>query len=582
MEKLRKLYYQGQYDKVIKTYHKEKPTKGKSFLVGAYFMLGRTEEGESFLKSQRDYFENNPLEKVISNFFYGLNLMRRSEYKEAKSIFIESFFIKEKSGESRFYLYQALAFFQYYRGYFLQAKNLASRALDHCNLEQLSFEKIYALDILGHSNIQLGMFYKGIDLLSQATALANELECVGTSSAIGFSLIGYNLESGINIEKNITLATELIESDDVKEFYLKGQLQLQLSKALFLTGNLSEMERILNDASYSIYKSQNHRQILALNIGLSLLNFYQGKPSQALTHINNAKLKIDPKIDNLFKLKTLGLSKKILSNLKQDTFEIDRELTELRKKMIHFMDYTHSQDALEITDPVFRLIRNFKSSNLNDFITILDQKCLLGVLNLIKDTNQTQLRFSISSRDKQILIIHNGIVRWSSDKLTKFQYQFLKFIFSYKQLSKKELIEVFWGYEYNPIIHDSLIYNTINRIKKLDSLIASFIEIDIDVSITKDCQIYGLERKVADERPEVYVSEESLSTDETKDILNFRQLLFLKNSFSGEMITPKSYREHFEVSRITATRDLKELAELGYIIPRGKTRSIRYERVESK
>ena len=29
---------------------------------------------------------------------------------------------------------------------------------------------------------------------------------------------------GINIEKNITLATELIESDDVKEFYLKGQL----------------------------------------------------------------------------------------------------------------------------------------------------------------------------------------------------------------------------------------------------------------------------------------------------------------------------------------------------------------------
>jgi predicted HTH transcriptional regulator len=60
--------------------------------------------------------------------------------------------------------------------------------------------------------------------------------------------------------------------------------------------------------------------------------------------------------------------------------------------------------------------------------------------------------------------------------------------------------------------------------------------------------------------------------------LNHRQIEFLNNTNLNDMISPADYIKYFNVSRITATRDLKALKELNHIKVIGKTRSIRYIR----
>ena len=544
-------------------------------------MLGRDEEATTLIQQQKWTREV----QLIINFFWAINLLRRSQYKLAKKLIVESYFLIKKVKKNQFYFYQAIAFFRYFTGSFELSLGHALKAMFFCEKEHLSYEKIYSMDIIGHIYNQTGEFYKSIDFLEKAQSFSKSLDCIGTSKAIETSIIGYKLEGGHELETNIVLAKKIIKSSKPQEFYLLSQIQLQLIKAYYLSGKVSEMKKILKEVSFNIYKTKNHRQSILLNVTLANLYYTQSNYQQALFSLSSAKKFLNKNIDNVLELKILGLENRILTELGQNNPETMVRQHQLEIRTSYYLNRVIRErenknivkESIYFSDPVYQILRglNFKKMPQFETIRLFDSNHLLGLLNFFDPLkNKTALIFGV--KKNRILIIHNSDVSWSNSQISKFQYQVLKFVFEKKMLSKRDLIERIWNYQYEGYTHDPLIYNTFSRIKKRDPLLASFINFFGDIEIRGNIDIYGLTQREFEKINKKKIKNFSRKVKNLN--LNFRQLRLLEFLEPGASISPNEYQKLFEVSRMTATRDLRELSSDRYLLRTGKSRSTKYIR----
>lgn len=586
MNHYKSLYFKGLYKDIIKSFsskaNSELSEEEIAYTIGAYFMLGLMEEGDALF----NFKFSQKSSQIIARFFKAMSLMRRSQYSAAKKLFAQNYFLSKNLDEYQFFHYQGLAFYRYYTGDFFSSLKHSNSALQICQKYHLSFEQIYVLEILGHLHFQLGMFHKGLNIFSRVKNLAKELECNGVSRGIEMNILGYKLEAGFELDKNIERTTKKLKEQEPKEYYLKAQLNLQLAKAYYLTGDLCQMEKKLNHAAFNIYKTGNKRQSIQLNLGLAHLDFLRGEYQKALFHISNAKQSLIKKIDNVLELKITGLEIRLMKKLKdQDSLNKLLKLeSSLDKKYATYLHKIiknrrkHLPPPSDCTDPIFMLTRSedLKKQPQISFILKMSELNLLGLLNLFHfEKNQPYAYFNLI-KDK-ILLIDNGDIKWSQPGLTKFQYQFLKFIFKKGKCSKAIIIETLWNYTYDSYTHDPLIYNSIARIRKLDPHLASYIKIEDTIQTTKIFVCLGADIKIKTKalvKPKTKVK--AVISDHN---LNHRQIELLNTTQKNDMITPADYIQHFNVSRITATRDLRDLKELNYFEKIGSTRSIKYIKI---
>ena len=581
MTTYKSLYFQGNYDLVINGLHKKGIShfseEEMAYVVGSFFMLGQVETGNALCKQTF----RCPSAQITVNFFNAMSLMRRSKYHLAKNLFVKNYDLIETSGEHQFFIDQGMAFFDYYTGNFTSALDYANNALKICQTYNLYFESIYALEILGHIHIQLGMFHHGLSIFEQAKKSSIDRKCFNIARAIEANILGYKLEGGMDLKRSIAQAKELLKSYALKEYYLKGQLYLQLAKAFFLSGDIDKMEQALSDSAFSIYKTGNKRQGVLLNISLSYLDYIRKKFESALFHLGNARQSIVKNIDNILEIKINGLEGQILETWDRGhapSFPSEeRECTYFLHQVIQARKKNRAPPA-SCTDPVHLFChgQDFKCPPTKEFILRANERGLLGVINLFKlQISRPQCYFNLIPG--RILTLKEGNIRWSHPKLTNFQYQVIKFIFLNKNLTKKELIENFWGYSYDPFIHDHLIYNTIARIRKLNPHLTDMIKIENTISLAMSIDCIGIETKI--KKSSLLLNNKSKNGIKPSDSeLNYRQLELLHTLKKGDTITPYDYRGHFSISRITATRDLNALKKMNYLVAIGQTRSLRYIR----
>src|SRR5690606_820112 len=118
--------------------------------------------------------------------------------------------------------------------------------------------------------------------------------------------------------------------------------------------------------------------------------------------------------------------------------------------------------------------------------------------------------------------------------------------------------EKVWGYQYDPLRHDSLVYTNIARLRKILGQYKEWIVSDENIYyFSTEIQIFvdefvtpKLEKK----------NQEELSFSEVE--FNHRQLETLKK-FKNKPLSVSDYGEQWSVTRMTALRDLKTLCELG-------------------
>lgn len=569
------LYFQGNYPEI--SHSKAESQEDLVYQIGALYMLGAEEEAK-ILTENVSWSDHNYL---VILFFETLNQVRHSNYNLAKTNIRKAYFIYKKSKSNSFYFYQLLAFYYYISGTYTQSLKYALQALKFCDLENSDLEKIYSMEIIGHIYFQTGEFFKSIEFLKRTQNYALKMKCKGTANAIRTNIIGYCLEGGYELKENIKKAESIIQSAKPHEFYLLAQTQLQLSSGYFLSGNIDRMEQMLHEASFNIYKTKNNRQSILLNIHLSNLNYLRQDYQRSLFLIENAKQFIEPEVDFVLQLRLISLEIKVLNKLNHPTDELRQRRSEIAKRTPYYLEKIRqyyegeSNSPSLISDPIFLKMRELDRSRIpsNKTITSINKDSLLGLLHFFSFTHNQNTIFMFGIKKNRILIIKDNNIFWTSSKLTSFQFNFIKLLSQYKELTKKEIVEKVWNYEYIDYHHDQLIYNLITRIKKSDPRIGKMIHVLNSISFDQEITIHGLKTITTISPPKIKDLKNNFIEDRT---LNYRQIQLLEDLDRGEFISPKNYMEVFEVSRITATRDLKHLKEIGFFKSIGQARSIRY------
>lgn len=587
MNAFRKHYFQGSYDKNCQLVAKAS-SENCAYVLGSYYMLDQREEAEALWKKIK---KTDHRAFIKASSFRGMYLVRKGEHKEGLALFLDSFRIWRQKGRQAdlgFYVYQSFAFFRYYSGLFNKALRFALRSLESCQDSDSHYEKIYALELIAHIYVQRGLTQRGLLFFEQAKDLSSKLECNELKTSIEITCLGYQVQHGIELENSLKQLE--VAQGMSREFYMNSHICLQIAKGCYLKGDISAMKNKLEEASYFIYETQNQRHMVQLNISLAITSCLEKNYPQAFLYFQNAKNYSSNVNSTLLEIKVLGLE---LSLLKQINPSSDKILG-IKKKIITLSQSSHNflphvyldrykmaplkVDLKEVYDPIYLLLKNqdFSRFPSADFVKELSDRNLLGLLNLFQSVQKNKTILWFSLRKNKVLIVHSGNVRWSTPKVTKGLFDFIKMLCQNRRVSKRLMVEKFWGLDYKDYMHDALVYNYLYRLRKADPLLTSVIHLEKYIELDSSVKVRGLNKPIKlkmHKKPLKDVSDFSKSYN-----LNHRQISLLESMNEGDSIVPADYATHYEVSRITATRDLTSLVQKQFLRPQGKTRSTRYIR----
>ncbi len=202
-----------------------------------------------------------------------------------------------------------------------------------------------------------------------------------------------------------------------------------------------------------------------------------------------------------------------------------------------------------------------------DFIRELADKNLLGILFLHPDIRSTGNKILFFHSERAFLLKHNNKLSFSAD-LPSRDFSFLTSWFKAGSLSRNDIANEIWGRDIVNAHDLDAIYNYVFQLKKKVSGISeicqwrdSFLILTDEIKV-RNLNLPKLKTNLAEFKPTI------------DSRLNVRQMLYLK---SREKITSiKAYQTKFQVSRNTATRDLKDLETFGLCQGIGKGPSRRY------
>ena len=168
---------------------------------------------------------------------------------------------------------------------------------------------------------------------------------------------------------------------------------------------------------------------------------------------------------------------------------------------------------------------------------------------------------------------------------------------------KQHLIEKVWGYNYDPLRHDSLVYTALTRLRvALEPMNHWIINDDTNYQLLPDVEIQFIQTAPqalsastltssrtftalgASHAASPPPSLQSLTSSSAPTLpllemdLNLRQIQFL-NLKDSVAVNVEAYAKHWKVTKMTALRDLKKLCDLGYLKRLGKGRATEYYRL---
>ncbi len=517
-------------------------------LIGSLAFLGRLEEASEIWKLRSQNL--TMAQKSRARFAMALAFTRISRFKAAKRWLQESLAESKSQADT----FQGLAVYHYYLGNFEKAALNARRALNLAMSSRDTYIHAFAIDLYGHSLVQTGRRSAGLEKLRQARELAS-----GSADPFTPAILVYEAEAGL---RSATIIAELeaqIADLRTEDTYTKANLILELSRQLTLRGQWSRARAELDRVSPLIYGFQNRRQETVLQLRLAELSYRQGDLTNAM-HFVQASRRI---ADSVYSERVVGLEAKLRGTPIQGDAKPGRSLSaRIRARANGQLVASAGDDPLgDLLDrvsvnPRYAADELLKAGYLGLWPQAMGLKAGQSTLVVLDD-----LRWVAVSRDG---------VHASQDPLTPISYKLLKLI-GQTTATKERIVESVWGYEYEPQRHDSMIYSALAALRKTLGESHHWVETQDEgwALRNRGSSVTFVDRESAPiERP-ILVSDESSE-------LNWRQLKAMTRVKSREPWTVPRYKNMFEVSTMTAWRDLDLLAKAGYLTRIGRGRATVY------
>lgn len=497
-------------------------------LIGALSFLGRLDEALMLWKLKQHKLTKEQCSRV--RFALALAKIRLSKFKSAKRLLKES--LQCSVASKRADVFQGIAIFHYYRGDFEKAVRFSQKALEHALALGDSYIHAFALDLNGHSLAQTGRRSAGIQKLKEALSLSKRREAYNPFS---LAILLYEAEAGLRPHSMVGELETALKSLPSEDSYSKANLSLELAQQLTIRGNWKEAQQTLDSISSDIYGFENRRQEAVLQIRLGELACLRGEYSMAAHFAQSAKRCVEHIADRSFV----------------------RRIEELENRT----KALSSGEAFKPTHTVPEILEA-------GFLGLLGQ-----ALNLNARTNH----FLIFDDGAWVALSKDGSFQ-STVSLSKQNIALLRALGAGIE-TKENLVSQVWGYGYESLRHDSLLYSAIASLRKSLGPIGHWIESrDSGWSFRNLGQIVhlldGFNLSEAEPSQTPTLESPTLSTFDSG--LNWRQLKALRKTKTSQPWTVPAYRQTFQVSTMTAWRDLDGLEKSGYLKRIGRGRATVY------
>lgn len=587
-DNISELFYAGLHSSVIeKTL--DLPHAGYSpsdfpFVIGALSYLGRMDEAERLYKMKRGMLGLEDLLKC--RYFLGVGMCRHSYYANARRYFFENFAVRRKAtdGESQFFIYQGLGFYQYFAGRMKNAKQNAERGLNASLSAGFLYGRAMSMDLKGHSTIQIGEVGPGLETLRIAEQLATQLGAAWLSEAILVSIVSYRARFGIAPETALAEITQKLASLSKQDIYSQSTLLLDLAQLYIRRGDISQARKALNDCCRLVYGLGNRRHAALLNLRYAYIHYLEGEPHLALNLLRNALTQIEPKIDVLLELKLRGLEERlvlemgleicteaqlqVIQKLTKRVREITAHRILLRKRKVSLSTNHVGEDPFgDLFDLVHREPKHA--------VEAIIESGYFGLLNEVLGDSRGKRILYLDLEPGSLTLFDKGTVEHCHGGLSRSARSILLEL-QHGKRTKEELIRTIWKYEYHPLRHDALIYSAIAKLRKLLGKRSHWLEVSENgYSLRQEVQVLAYAETNA-VPAQLQVKEEQAAGAETP--LNPRQQKILRFLEQNEFIDSMTCKGMFKTSEITASRDLSELVKLQLVLRVGKGRATKYSR----
>jgi len=596
---IEQLFYQGRYQDVLeKTYDDQTgiQTQHMPFIIGSLSFLGRAEEAEALFHAKQKSL--SAVEKSYGHFFLSLAWTRRSQYQKARKHLKENQLLdqseKFKNQQIRFLVCQGISFFLFYFAKFQKSLGWSQRSLNAAMAEDNLWMKALSLDLLANNLIQTGHIFEGLSHFQQAIKFSKSLQNQALIQAIEISHLIFRCEYGIEIDESFKELQTKYETFSLRDSFSKANLGLELSRQLTLRGRYKETLDVLNQISSGVYQSQNRRQEARLNLRWAECYFQKNELSTALHYIRSGQRSLEH-VDKTYKMQFLGLEIKAYKNL---TPQLDitsqqlqlQQLSEKFKTVVNEnMQQRHSgkRSALESEEDQIHLLLQQAGQSDETAIKIILKTGFYSWIPRFLNISRGENYILLNLESKSLTCLDKNLIDHKPNELSSLNYKILKLLTNNFK-TKEQIVETIWGYQYDPLRHDSLIYSAFSSLRKILDKHAYFLETsETGYQIKAQVLEVNPHEQTAKKSEHAEVSKHqsvnfTIDTPDTKMKvflklgLNPRQIQIIQYLEKNQFIAVKNVQDFFTVSEITANRDLRSLTEAKLVLRIGQGRATRY------
>lgn len=589
---LRELFQQGRYIQVLaESVDSREGTfqpEDLPFVVGALTFRGRLHEAEHLFKLRVPVQERSaPTPNVLvvaCRFFLGVGLCRHALYREAREYLGANLRRAGRSKDplARFYAWQGLGFYRLTAGRHRDGFRAAQRALEAALEASFLWGKLLASDLMAHNQVLPGQVSAALNSFRDAMRYAELLGDGGIRTAVQVSLAIHSAQHGLAPETDAAELRRLAATIPSEDNYSKSRLLLELGRQLTLRGDIDEAEAALNEACQLIYGSKHRRYGIILNLRYAHLMHLRGEQHQGLNLVRNAAKELDMEVDRSLACEVFGLEQKLLRalGLEDAANALDPQIKRLSKQTGRLVSQRIQMRAGGAScvslqrlgdDPLGDLLDLAAASDL-DAATKLVEKGFYGLLLQLIPSAVGLKALYFDLIPGGVVILDRGRVRNCSAGFSSVIRALAKVLMS-GEASKQDLIEKVWGYNYQALKHDALIYRNVSRFRALLGKAASWVEVtESGYRLAEGVEVRFREHEAKAPAADAPAPAPAAPAPN----VSLRQLKLLQHLATAESLDVKQAMRLFGLSEMTARRDLTQLFNLKLVQRLGKGRATRY------
>ncbi len=586
-------------------------------VVGGLVFAGRISEAETFAGAHGALCAqpgNDQETAAAIDFYLGLGKARLSLYEDARQHFARNLRRARASLRTTsatptllFYVWQGLAFFRFLACRFASGLQAAQKACQEALLTEDFFHRVLATDVKGHCLVKLGEISSGLRTLQEAKTYAERLGNGGIVQTIRVSLLIHEAGHDPFPQRNIEKLEAFRATLEPEDCYTIASMDLEIARQHTLHGNADAAHARLAAAEADVFSHGHRRQKASLWQARAHLRLLAGKPAEALAMLDSAESCLHAGVDLSSQLQIDGLRERCYQE-QGECVPIDvsqrvaklgaltgsgiSRLLEGRRKGHFLADRTDDKLAVALD----------KAAMLGS----LPQTCVAHLVDFgLLFRLPSFLDLPLGARALVVDLLPGGLVVLDEGNVIcergGFATQLKAFCLLFlrqSRVSKKDCVEALWGYRYAADRHDSLVYALVNRLRRLLGTRADWLRHEAgsyhlapgvllhvhdpwrerlgDMPVPKTREGTGLTPVALEPPGPIEPHTHKPPSFEGTLELNHRQRLVLEWLRNERFLAVPALCERYNVSRITAVRDLDGLLARGLVVRVGKARATHY------